>query len=71
MTSAKSGDTVHIHYTGTLADGEVFDSSSGREPLSFVVGSGMIIPGLDEVIPGMSVGDQKVVSIPSEKAYGP
>ena len=71
MTAAKAGDTVHIHYTGTLADGEVFDSSQGREPLEFVVGSGMIIPGLDAAIPGMSEGDKKVVEVPVEQAYGP
>lgn len=70
MTTAKSGDTVQIHYTGTLADGTVFDSSQGRDPLEFEVGSGMIIPGLDVAIPGMAVGDKKVVEIPCAQAYG-
>lgn len=71
MTEVKSGDTVAIHYTGTLLDGSTFDSSTGRDPLEFVVGSGQIIPGLDMALPGMTVGDKKTVEIPSEQAYGP
>ena len=71
MTTANKGDTVQIHYTGTLSDGSVFDSSEGRDPLSFEVGSGMIIPGLDVAIPGMAVGDKKTVAIPADQAYGP
>ena len=68
--TAKQGDTVRIHYTGTLADGSTFDSSVGREPLEFTVGSGQIIPGLDGAIPGMEVGETKSVEIPAEHAYG-
>mgnify|MGYP005987028385 FL=1 len=71
MTTAKQGDTVRIHYTGTLNDGTVFDSSTGRDPLEFAVGSGMIIPGLDAAIPGMAVGDEKTVNVPADQAYGP
>ena len=71
MTALKSGDTVAIHYTGTLLDGSTFDSSEGREPLEFEVGSGMIIPGLDRAMPGMEVGDKKIVKIACEDAYGP
>lgn len=71
MTEVKSGDTVAIHYTGTLLDGSTFDSSTGRDPLELVVGSGQIIPGLDMALPGMTVGDKKTVEIPSEQAYGP
>lgn len=71
MTTAKQGDTVRIHYTGTLTDGTVFDSSEGRDPLEFQVGSGAIIPGLDAAIPGMTVGDAKTVNVPAEQAYGP
>jgi peptidylprolyl isomerase len=71
MTQVKSGDTVRIHYTGTLSDGEVFDSSSGREPLEFTVGSGQIIPGLDAALPGMEVGEKKTVEVPVDEAYGP
>ncbi|MCL4674646.1 MAG: peptidylprolyl isomerase [Pararhodobacter sp.] len=70
MTQAKAGDTVQIHYTGTLADGTVFDSSEGRDPLSFTLGSGQIIPGLDTAIDGMAQGEQKTVTIPSDQAYG-
>lgn len=70
MRQVKSGDTVRIHYTGTLNDGSTFDSSDGREPLQFTVGSGQIIPGLDAAIPGMAVGDKKVVEVPADQAYG-
>ncbi|MDH5798407.1 MAG: peptidylprolyl isomerase [Paracoccaceae bacterium] len=71
MTEVKSGDVVRIHYTGTLDDGSVFDSSDGRDPLEFTVGSGQIIPGLDKELPGMVVGDKKSVTIAPEEAYGP
>lgn len=71
MTQVKTGDTVGIHYTGTLLDGTKFDSSEGRDPLEFEVGSGQIIPGLDEALPGMSVGDKKTVDVPCAEAYGP
>eukprot|EP00095_Tigriopus_kingsejongensis_P007070 snap_masked-scaffold1564_size35542-processed-gene-0.1 protein:Tk07070 transcript:snap_masked-scaffold1564_size35542-processed-gene-0.1-mRNA-1 annotation:"fkbp-type peptidyl-prolyl cis-trans isomerase" len=70
MSHAKQGDTVQIHYKGTLDDGTIFDSSEGRDPLEFAVGSGMIIPGLDKAIPGMAVGDAKVVNVPCLEAYG-
>jgi peptidylprolyl isomerase len=70
MTQARRGDNVKVHYTGTLNDGTVFDSSTGREPLSFAVGSGQVIAGFDEAILGMQVGESKVVHIPVEKAYG-
>ncbi|NOD62495.1 MULTISPECIES: peptidylprolyl isomerase [unclassified Ruegeria] len=71
MTEIKQGDTVRIHYTGTLLDGQTFDSSEGRDPLEFVVGSGQIIPGLDSAMPGLSVGDKKRVEIACVDAYGP
>ena len=71
MTAAKAGDTVRIHYTGTLSDGTTFDSSEGRDPLEFTVGSGQIIPGLDKAMPGMEVGEKKTVTIPCDEAYGP
>jgi len=70
MSEVKPGDTVRLHYTGTLTDGETFDSSTGRDPLEFEVGSGQIIPGLDKAIPGMKVGDTKKVEIPCVEAYG-
>lgn len=71
MTTVKTGDTVRIHYTGTLKDGSRFDSSEGRDPLEFIVGSGQIIPGLDSAIPGMAVGEAKTVEVPCAEAYGP
>lgn len=70
MSEVKTGDTVRIHYVGTLADGTRFDSSQGRDPLEFVVGSGQIIPGLDKAMPGMSAGDKKTVNVPANEAYG-
>ena len=71
MTQVKTGDTVQIHYAGTLDDGTQFDSSEGRDPLEFQVGSGQIIPGLDAALPGMTVGDKKTVNVPCDQAYGP
>lgn len=70
MTQAKAGDTVAIHYTGTLADGSQFDSSEGRDPLRFTLGSGQIIAGLDAAITGMSQGEKKSVTIATADAYG-
>ena len=71
MAEIKDGDTVRIHYTGTLKDGSTFDSSEGRDPLEFVVGAGHIIKGLDAALPGMQTGDKKSVSIDCADAYGP
>ncbi len=70
MTQAKSGDTVRIHYTGTLDDGTQFDSSAGREPLEFALGAGQVIPGFDDAVDGMAVGENKTVTIPPDEAYG-
>ena len=70
MTAATSGDSVRIHYTGTLADGTVFDSSEGRAPLEFKLGSGMVIKGFDDGVTGMVVGEKKTVNIPCADAYG-
>ena len=67
---AKNGDTVRVHYTGRLESGEVFDSSEGGEPLEFQIGSGQVIAGFDENVQGMSVGDEKTISIEPENAYG-
>ena len=71
MTAIKDGDTVRIHYTGTLLDGKVFDSSEGLDPLEFAVGSGQIIKGLDAALPGMEIGEKKRVEIDCVEAYGP
>jgi FKBP-type peptidyl-prolyl cis-trans isomerase 2 len=70
MAEVKSGDTVRIHYTGSLTDGSQFDSSQDRDPLEFVVGAGQIIPGLDKALPGMTVGEKKTVNVPATEAYG-
>jgi len=70
MGQAKKSDKVQVHYTGTLNDGSVFDSSREREPLEFVVGGGQLIKGFDEAVLGMKVGDSKTVKIPAGDAYG-
>lgn len=70
MAKAKSGDTVKIHYTGTLGDGEVFDSSEGRDPLEFTLGEGQVIQGFDDAVTGMAPGEEKTVTIAPEQAYG-
>ncbi|MGD9116578.1 MAG: FKBP-type peptidyl-prolyl cis-trans isomerase [Dehalococcoidia bacterium] len=67
---AAEGDTVSVHYTGSLDDGTVFDSSLEREPLTFVVGGGGVISGFDEAVRGMAVGETKTVTIPATEAYG-
>jgi peptidylprolyl isomerase len=70
MSQAKTGDTVKIHYTGTLDDGTQFDSSAEREPLEFELGRGSVIPGFDNAVEGMAVGDSKSVRIEPDDAYG-
>lgn len=70
MQKVKSGDKVKVHYHGKLTDGTTFDSSEGREPLSFEVGSGQVIPGFDEGVTGMEVGEKKTINIPYDQAYG-
>ena len=71
MSEAKKGDSVKIHYKGTLEDGTVFDSSEGRDPLGFTIGSGEVIVGFEEAVLGMCAGESKNVLIPVDKAYGP
>jgi peptidylprolyl isomerase len=71
MAVAEKGSTVKIHYKGTLENGSVFDTSEGREPLEFTIGSGQVIAGFDEAVSGMAVGEKKNVKIPVDKAYGP
>jgi peptidylprolyl isomerase len=70
MGQAKHGDTVKVHYTGSLRDGTVFDSSANRSPLEFTVGQGQVIPGFETAVDGMNAGDQKTVVIPAAQAYG-
>jgi len=71
MRQAKTNDLVKVHYTGSLKDGSVFDSSLDKQPLEFKIGYGVIIPGFESGIIGMYEGDKKTVSIPPEEAYGP
>lgn len=70
MSIAKDGDTVKVHYTGTLESGEVFDTSQEREPLEFTLGQGQLIPGFEKAVIGLNVGDSTKVDIPSGEAYG-
>jgi FKBP-type peptidyl-prolyl cis-trans isomerase 2 len=71
MQQAKKGDKVKVHYHGKLTSGETFDTSSGREPLEFEVGSGSVIKGFDEGVAGMEVGEKKTINIAADEAYGP
>lgn len=70
MAQAKMTDVVTVHYTGFFTDGTVFDSSMDREPLTFTIGQGMVIPGFENGIVGMAVGDTKKINIAAEDAYG-
>ncbi len=67
MQQVKSGDTVKVHYHGRLTDGTTFDTSAGREPLEFEVGGGNLIPGFENGVVGMQVGDKKTINIPLQK----
>ncbi len=71
MQQVQQGDKVKVHYHGKLTDGTTFDSSEGREPLEFEVGAGAVIPGFDNGVKGMAIGDKKTVNIPANEAYGP
>lgn len=70
MAKVKQGDIVSVHYLGTLADGEVFDTSHGRDPLQFEVGAGQMIAGFDTAVEGMEIGEKKTVTIEAAEAYG-
>lgn len=67
----KDGDTIKIDYTGTLDDGTVFDSSADHDqPLEFTVGAGQVIPGFEDAVRGMEVGEEKTFRIEADEAYG-
>lgn len=70
MTTVKAGDIVKIRYTGSFDNGKVFDSSSDKGPLQFVVGEGQVLRGLDTGVAGMKVGETKKIHIPAAEAYG-
>lgn len=67
---AKENDKVKVHYKGTLSNGQVFDSSEGRDPLEFTLGAGQMIPGFENGIMGMQVEESKTINIPAAEAYG-
>ena len=67
----KIGDKIKIHFSGRLENGEIFDSSEGKEPLVFEVGSGNVIPGIDEAVVGMKINQEKNIYLNPDKAYGP
>ena len=71
MVSAKSGDTVRVHYTGTLDDGSEFDSSRKRGPMEFTLGTGRVIKGFDRAVTGLTPGGKVKMRIPVHEAYGP
>jgi FKBP-type peptidyl-prolyl cis-trans isomerase 2 len=70
MAQVKKGDTIKVHYKGTLSDGSLFDSSEGKDPLEFTVGENMVIFGFDNGVLNMAIGDKKTLNIPSMEAYG-
>ena len=70
MTKAKTGDTVRVHYKGTFDNGEMFDSSEGKEPLKFELGAKQVIPGFERAIIGMEPGQEKDIHMEVEEAYG-
>jgi len=67
---AEEGDNVTVHYTGSLEDGTVFDSSIGKDPLAFTIGAGEVISGFDDAVKGMKVGEVKTVTLTPDQAYG-
>ncbi len=66
----ETGHRIRVHYTGKLTDGSVFDSSTGKDPLEFVVGAGQMIPGFDTGVVGMKIGEERTLTLPPEEAYG-
>ncbi len=70
MSKASRGDTVKVHYTGTLADGSVFDTTAERGPMTLVVGNGLTLQNLEEAIIGMASGEKKTVHLQASHAFG-
>jgi peptidylprolyl isomerase len=70
MTQVKQGSQVKVHYTGTFDDGTQFDSSEGKQPLEFTCGEKQVIPGFEEAVEGMKVGEKKTFRVEPGKGYG-
>lgn len=70
MSQVKENNTVKVHYTGKLSDGQVFDSSEGKEPLEFTLGQGRLIPGFEKGLINMKLNEKKTITIASDEAYG-
>lgn len=70
MRKVQDGDSIRVHYKGSLEDGTQFDSSEGRDPLEFTVGSGQLIPGFEKGVIGMETGSTKTLTIQPDDAYG-
>jgi FKBP-type peptidyl-prolyl cis-trans isomerase 2 len=70
MNQVKGNNTVKVHYTGKLSDGQVFDSSEGKEPLEFTLGKGQLIPGFEKGLIDMKLNEKKTITIVKEEAYG-
>lgn len=70
MQKPKSGDTVRVHYTGTLDDGTQFDSSRGADPLEFAMGQGQLIAGFENAVAGLIPGESCTVTLSPEEGYG-
>ncbi len=70
LPKVKNGDTVKVHYTGKLEDGSIFDTSESRDPLEITLGQGQLIPGFENAVVGLEVGDKTTANIESAEAYG-
>lgn len=70
MPQVQNGDTVRVHYTGSLNDGQIFDSSADRDPLEFTVGAHQVVPGFEDAVLGMNPGESKTAHLPADQAYG-
>lgn len=70
MAYAQHGDTVRIHFKGTLENGDVFVSSFDRKPVEFTIGDGQVLPGIENAVVGMTEGESKTVELAAEKAFG-
>ncbi|TNJ45665.1 peptidylprolyl isomerase [Tamlana fucoidanivorans] len=70
MSQVKENDTIKVHYTGKLSDGQIFDSSLAREPLEVTLGQGLLIPGFEKGLINMEVNEKKTIQIPVAEAYG-